>query len=241
MLVATLISVAFGADQPPSPGVVVEWLRGDGSDEPATPTPEIDLQPTSLPELAEGNGFSYPIVGACLPESDLLLPGAPRAYRQGVHEGIDFYDVDSCVSIGRDTEVLAAKAGTVIRADHEYAELTAETAAEIIAEIEEAGSVSDAMLDLLRGRQVWIDHGDDIVTRYAHLNGVAGGIEVGSQIEQGQLIAYVGESGSIDAIDAPGSQIHLHFEIRVGEGYLGEGLEAAAVRQLYQQAFSPSR
>ena len=239
MLAATLISVAVGADQPPSPGVVVEWLRGDGSDEPATPTPEIDLQATPGP--VEGGGFSYPISGACLPDSNLLMPGAPRAYRQGVHEGIDFYDVDSCVFVGRDTEVLSAKAGTVIRADHEYEELTAEIAAEITAEIEEAGSASDATLDLLRGRQVWIDHGDGMVTRYAHLDGVAGDIEVGSQIEQRLLIAYVGESGSIDAIDAPGSEIHLHFEIRVGERYLGEGLEAASVRQLYQQAFSPSR
>ena len=239
MLVATLISVAFGADQPPSPGVVVEWLRGDSSDEPATPTPEIDPRPTPGP--VEGSGFSYPINGACLPDSNLLLPGAPRAYRQGVHEGIDFYDVDSCVFVGSDTEVLAAKAGTVIRADHEYEELTAELAAEITAEIEESGSTGDTTLDLLRGRQVWIDHGDGMVTRYAHLGSVAGDIEVGSQIEQGQLIAYVGESGSIDALDAPGSEVHLHFEVRVGEGYLGEGLEAAAVRLLYQQAFAPSQ
>ena len=241
MLAATLISVAFGADQPPSPGVVVEWLRGNGSDEPATPTPEIDLQPTSTPAVLESSGISYPINGACLPESNLLMPGAPRAYRQGVHEGIDFYDVDSCTFVGRDTEVLAAKAGMVIRADYEYEELTAELAAEITAAIEEAGGATDATLDLLRGRQVWIDHGEGMVTRYAHLGGIASDIDVGSQVEQGQLIAYVGESGSIDAIDAPGSQIHLHFEIRVGDGYLGEGLEAAAVRQLYQQAFSPSQ
>ena len=241
MLAATLISVAFGADQPPSPGVIVEWLRDDGSDESATATPEIDLQPTPTPALVGGNGFSYPINGACLPDSNLLMPGAPREYRQGVHEGIDFYDVDSCTFVGSDTEVLSAKAGTVIRVDHEYEELTAELTAEITAEIEETGSASAATLDLLRGRQVWIDHGDGTVTRYAHLGGVAGDIAVGSQIEQGQLIAYVGESGSIDAIDAPGSEIHLHFEIRVGEGYLGEGLEAAAVRQLYEQAFSPSR
>ena len=241
MLAATLISVAFGADQPPSPGVVVEWLRGDDSDDPATPTPEIDLQPTSTPAPVVGGGFNYPISGACLPDSNLLMPGAPREYRQGVHEGIDFYDGESCAFVDLDTVVLAAKAGTVIRADHEYEELTAELAAEINAEIEETGSTSDATLDLLRGRQVWIDHGDGMVTRYAHLGGVAADIEVGSQIGQGQLIAYVDESGSIDAIDAPGSQIHLHFEIRAGGGYLGEGLEAAGVRQLYQQAFSPSR
>ena len=255
MLTATLISVAVGADQPPSPGVVVEWLRDGGSDEPATPTLSSDLEPTAtrtpspdpgptaLPTQApvESGGFSYPIGGACLPDSNLLMPGAPRAYRQGVHEGIDFYDGESCAFVGRDTEVLAAKAGTVIRADHKYEELTVEMAAEITAEIEETGSASAATLDLLRGRQVWIDHGGGMVTRYAHLGAVAGDIAVGSRIEQGRVIAFVGESGSIDAIDAPGSQIHLHFEIRDGEGYLGEGLEAAAVRQLYQQAFSPQR
>jgi hypothetical protein len=37
-------------------------------------------------------------------------------------------------------------------------------------------------------------------------------------------------------VTAPGTQYHLHFEIRIGEGYLGEGVTPAEVRALYEQA-----
>jgi hypothetical protein len=32
---------------------------------------------------------------------------------------------------------------------------------------------------------------------------------------------------------------HLHFEIRVGEGYLGQGLSVEETRRLWEVAFSP--
>ena len=209
-------------------------------------TPEDDRLPLPVPtaaapvvEAAGVAGLAYPIEGACLPESDLLMPGAPRTYRNGIHEGIDMYDAGSCASISRGTGVLAAKAGTVIRADWDYRDLTKETAAQLAEGIERTGDADAEVLDILRGRQVWIDHGAGLVTRYAHLDGIADGIVVGESVEQGQTIAYVGESGTIDSVEAPGSELHLHFEIRVGGGYLGEGLEAADLRQLYRQAFSP--
>ncbi|MCZ7672707.1 MAG: hypothetical protein M5U34_39115 [Chloroflexi bacterium] len=41
------------------------------------------------------------------------MPGAPRHYRLGVHEGADFY-------WARDAQVLAAADGVVIRALHDY-------------------------------------------------------------------------------------------------------------------------
>ena len=250
VLAATLISAALGADESPSPGVVVTWLRDAGrSPTPtpvatplvATPTPVPTPTPTLVPTPtpAEVAGFIYPIDGACLPEEALFLPGAPREYRQGVHEGVDFFNARSCTFVGLDTEVVAAKAGLVIRADWAYQDLTAETAKQLMEAIERSAGTDPEALDLLRGRQVWVDHGDGIVTRYAHLNGIAGGIEVGARVGQGQVIAYVGESGTIDSLDAPGTQVHLHFEIRVGDSYLGQGLPPAAVRQLYQRAFSP--
>ena len=40
------------------------------------------------------------------------MPGAPRAYRNGIHEGVDFYNADNCVPVDIGTEVLAAKVGT---------------------------------------------------------------------------------------------------------------------------------
>jgi murein DD-endopeptidase MepM/ murein hydrolase activator NlpD len=167
------------------------------------------------------------------------MPGAPRAYRGGVHEGVDFYESDSCTVIGWRTEVLAAQAGTVVRADWAYQDLTGDTLAELFERVERGESEDPAVKDAFRGRQVWIEHGDGVVTRYAHLSGIADGISIGAGVEQGAIIGYVGESGTPESLTAPATQVHLHFEIRTGDYYLGQGLSAGEVRQLYWQAFSP--
>ena len=56
---------------------------------PATATPDA-------PDLSVFRGFIYPIAGACLPTGDQLMPNAPRDnYREVVHGGIDFYEVEA--------------------------------------------------------------------------------------------------------------------------------------------------
>ena len=251
MVLATFITLAFGDDDPASPGVAVEWIVDDGdgmTPMPATATPSSSAtaptQPasTSVPVLtpltARVTGFIYPISGACLPDGDSLMPGAPRVYRMAIHEGIDFYDSDNCASIGIQTEVVAAKEGVVVRADWTYRELTSQTLAEFEALVEETEGQSPAAIDAFRGRQVWIEHQDGTVTRYAHLAGIAESIVAGVVVGQGDLVGFVGDSGTPESITDPGVQVHVHFEIRVGEGYLGQGLSPDAVRGLYLQAFS---
>ena len=253
MVLAMFITVAFGGDDPPSPGVVVEWIMNGGEERtpvatttspeasaPAPTQPAATSAPVLTPPIARVTGFIYPISGACLPDGDSLMPGAPRDYRLAIHEGIDFYDSDNCASIGLQTEVVAAKAGVVVRAGWTYQELTSQTLAEFEALIAETGGRSPAAIDAFRGRQVWIEHQDGTVTRYAHLAGIAESIVVGVIVKQGDLVGFVGESGTPEAITDPGAQVHLHFEIRTGEGYLGEGLSADSVRGLYLQAFSRS-
>jgi murein DD-endopeptidase MepM/ murein hydrolase activator NlpD len=180
------------------------------------------------------HGFVFPIAGGCLPKGDQLMPNALRPYRNGIHEGVDFYQVDNCTAITNGTPVQAVYVGRVIRADLNYVN---PTQAEINAYL--ANPNTEESLDKFRGRQVWIDHGGGIVTRYAHLVSIAPGIFVGRMVTQGQFIASVGESGTPESLTSPGSEYHLHFEVRTGDSYLGKGQPPAVVRGLYQTLFSP--
>lgn len=161
------------------------------------------------------------------------MPNAPRPYRNGFHEGVDFYSVDSCTVIAKGTEVLAAKAGRVLRADVDYKDITSAEVAQYL-----ASPNTEEALDKFRGRQVWIEHEGGIVTRYAHLSAIAAGITKGASVSEGQVLAYVGESGTPESVSNPGTEHHLHFEVRIGDSYLGKGLSPAEVRRLYQQLFS---
>lgn len=200
--------------------------------EPATPTPTM---PPADPRLT---GFSFPIAGACLPSSDNLMPNAPRVYRSGIHEGVDFYSGYSCADIPVNTAALAVKAGTVIRADTDFVEMTLEELNTILARTQAQGYTDAEALDRFRGRQVWVDHGNGIVTRYCHLAGIPDGIAEGMQVRTVDRIGLVGDSGTPEAVTNPGVEIHLHWEIWVDGSYLGEGLPAGEVRAIYERLFS---
>ena len=180
------------------------------------------------------SGFILPIRGACVTEFEGHLPAASRAYRNdGVHEGLDFYQWASCTTVSFATEIVAAKAGVVVRADIDYVDITPADWERFQA----ANWQGENILDELRGRQVWIDHGRGIVTRYAHLSAIADGIVQGVEVQQGQVIGYPGESGQQEVYANPGTDIHLHFEIRVGSGWLGQGKTPQEARELYLRAF----
>ena len=223
----TIESETAEVDEP----VQSQAQQGEAQDEqqqPAQPATETDEADNPL------RGFIVPIQGACVTEFPGHLPEASRAYRNdGVHEGLDFYQWASCTTISFSTEILAAKAGVVVRADVDYVDITPADWERFQA----ANWEGDAILDELRGRQVWIDHGRGIVTRYAHLSAIADGIVKGAEVQQGQVIGYPGESGQREVYANPGTDIHLHFEIRVGNGWLGQGKTPREARDLYLQAF----
>jgi LysM repeat protein len=204
-----------------------------GEPPPDLPSPSVVLQPPA------GVGFVFPIVGACLPNTEELMPNAPREYRAGIHEGVDFFAGFSCATVLEGTPVMAAKAGTVIRADHSFTEMTKEELDALLARSVAQGFTDPEGLDRFRGRQVWVDHGNGVVTRYCHLSAIPTAIRPGAEVEAGDLVGYVGDSGTPEAVTDPGTEIHLHFEIRVGDSYLGAGLDNSVTRQLWEQAFSP--
>lgn len=182
-------------------------------------------------------GFTLPIKGAKLPTYDGQLPNALRAYRAGTHEGLDFYNGFVAVPVKIGTEVVAVKNGTVIRADADYRESSEQQVKEWLDTASKLGYTPKEILDHLRGRQVWIDHGNNVITRYAHLSGIATGIRPGVTVSTGQLIAYVGNSGSPEAAEGTNDDVHLHFEVWIGDHYLGQGLTPPQVKEWLRKVF----
>lgn len=210
------------------PGVTPPtWERAPA--EPVAPFLPHDLQILeALPP------FTFPIEGTGLPDRAFLFPGAPRLYRYGVHEGTDFY-LSREGALTQNTPLLAMADGVVIRADWEYEEPTAEEMEEMLAETQEAHYTPPEILDRLRGRQVWIDLGGGIVVRYCHLSRIAEGLEVGQEVKQGTIIGYAGNSGTPQAQVGPEVGVHLHLEVRLGDGYLGQHLRPSEVKEWLAQ------
>lgn len=231
---------ACGGDDAPTPGATPRPSSGDSTATPAVPTPSSTVPRSTTPAGIDGpTGFAFPIAGACLPTGDQLMPNAPRTYRNGVHEGLDFYPGYACAPIAKGTPIMAAYDGVVVRADLDYKDITLKQVDELAAKTAAQGFSDPVTLDIYRGRQVWVDHGNGLVTRYCHLNSIEGGLRVGSAVKQGQVICGVGESGTPESITAPGTELHLHFEVRVGDSFLGANLPPATVRALYEHLFDP--
>lgn len=161
-----------------------------------------------------------PIAGLAVPTEAELLPEAARDYRAGIHEGIDF-------PADAGTPVIAAGDGVVVRSDRDFVDWTDEQRAAALAAAVALGRTPTGTLDLIRGRQVWIDHGRGVVTRYAHLESVA--VVAGQRVAAGEVIGAVGSSGY------PEGGPHLHFEIRIGESYLGDGLTPAELARTLRE------
>lgn len=230
LLVLVIAGVAVAGSQ---------WRPSLGAAAPVTPvhyTPEPYLErfPAASFDVREHgrgpavpadslHGFATP-VGYSLPTEAELLPGSARDYRGGFHEGIDF-------PLAFGMPVAAAKAGRIVRIDSDYLEWSVEEQLKAEDDAYHLGFTPERTLDKLRGRQVWIDHGHGVVTRYAHLQSVEL-FSVGSIVEQGTVIGHVGNSGTK-------AGPHLHIEIRVGESYLGDGLSGDELLLVLQRAFTP--
>ncbi len=90
------------------------------------------------------------------------------------------------------------------RAVHEGLDFPAPSGTPIVAAA--AGVVINAEYHPQYGNMVEVDHGHDLVTRYAHASRIT--VRPGAVVNRGQKIAEVGSTGR-----STGS--HLHFEVRV--------------------------
>ncbi len=200
-----------------------------------TPPPLQTTLPNNPALLDKLQQLRMPIAGAHLPDIDRSLPGAPRPYRFGIHEGIDMYAGTVGVNVIKGTPVRAAADGVVLRADVDYKEASTAQVDAWLNEALDKHMTPPAIQNKLGGRQVWLDHGDGLGTRYLHLSGIAPGIQAGSTVKAGAIIGYAGNSGTSEAAAGSDSGIHLHFEIRVGNGYLGQWLSPIETRRLLEQ------
>lgn len=219
------------ADSPPP--AVPEPAGGDAPAPEDRPLTAVNINSLPPEEIVGLLAFlNSPIAGAAIRMTDGQLPGAPRPYRNGTHQGIDYYQGFSGVPISRGTEVLAAADGRVIRIDHDYRELTPEQhAAYRRLSAQEPDTPAD-ILDKFRGRQVWLEHQGGVITRYAHLESVEAGLTVGELVYGGRRIGTVGSSGTSQAAAGLAGEVHLHFEVWLGGFYLGEGLPPDEIRHI---------
>lgn len=95
------------------------------------------------------------------------------------------------------------------------------------------GTVSAIWEDVSYGTCISLAHEGECVTYYKNLNPIlAEGVTVGAKVEQGQLIAAVGESAMVEIAD----ETHLHFEVCVEGEYVDptEYFDSASVAVLEQ-------
>ncbi len=198
----------------------------------AGPSPEGNLRQAYDPAVLDSlRGLLVPIDGAHFTSRDFQSPGAPRHYRLGVHEGSDFYTSTAGVTINRSTKVRAVADGVVVRAMVDYTPLTSAQAQAYAAEWRRLGYTPPEVLDGYRGQQVWIEHEGGLVSRYAHLGSIAAGIEVGTSVKRGQVIATVGNSGTPESLNGPNGEVHLHLELWLGDHYIGQFMRPIETRE----------
>lgn len=200
------------------------------------PDPGFEI-PAPLAILDDPPHLEWPIAGTGI-AANFLLPSAPRSYRYGVHEGTDFFWSDGEL-VNNQTPVLAVAEGTVIRADEEYVDPTPQEMEALLAHTREVFYTPPEIFDRLRGRQVWLDLGSGIVAYYCHLSAIAQGLEVGQKVTPGQILGYAGNSGTPENVQyGPEVGIHLHLEIHIGDGYLGQYLRPIEIRELLARVFT---
>jgi murein DD-endopeptidase MepM/ murein hydrolase activator NlpD len=188
-------------------------------------------QPHELSRLDNLRGLQVPIQDARVTTRDFQMPGAPRHYRLGVHEGLDFYTHTTGVPIDSSTEVRSIADGIVIRALVDHKPLTAAESDAWVAKSQGLGYTPPEVLDGYRGMQVWIDHGDGVVSRYAHLSSIAPDVNEGATVRKGQVIGNVGNSGTPGSVGSQTYDVHLHLEIWVNGHYVGQFLRPVETRE----------
>lgn len=130
-------------------------------------------------------------------DSDFYNPQGESMRKAFLQNPVDFTRISSNFSLARRHPIL-----NTIRA-HRGTDYAAPRGTPVVATSD--GRVTFAGRNGSFGNLVVLQHGTRFETKYAHLNEFARGIKSGARVSQGQIIGYVGATGS-----ATGP--HLHYE-----------------------------
>lgn len=197
-----------------------------------------EIHPRRIDHRLEGIGI--PVPGGCLPSHLGVFPGARRLYRYGIHAGVDFFNgAGNRVVMG--TPALAAESGKITRLDRNFKDMDARTFNRVMSQCAREHNTSEHNEDLFRGCQVWIDHGNRMVTRYAHLDKINNGLKDNAFVTRGEKIGYIGVSGTGQNLPGRAKYPHLHFEIWLDGHYVGYGLTPGETLGVYEDIFGTGR
>jgi murein DD-endopeptidase MepM/ murein hydrolase activator NlpD len=182
--------------------------------------------------------MTIPVENTDMPPWPRVYPGAGRLYRMGVHFGLDLYEYTAPAGFGIGWPVLAAEEGIVTRASIRYEPMSAEEFYQITEEAQSLGQTPADTRMRLMGRHVVLEHESGASTFYAHLNEIAPGVVPGASVRAGQLIGTVGVTGTAGEARPGAAGPHLHFEIWLGERYLGEGITVRETMWWFEQGFN---
>ena len=201
---------------------------------PVAPAPEPSPSASSAAAPPASTSLWWPVPGGTIPTDPAYLPGAAQDAR-GTREGFLIWPDTAGVPFGYGSAVIAVGDGIVVRADASYRELDVLTWERLNRSLEP--SLLSEARDRLLGRQLWLELDDGRVVRYGHLSAIRDGIVIGRRVERGRVIAFAGNSGTLDAAAGRTSGARLHVELRDGGSFMGEGLSAEAVREWARTTF----
>lgn len=200
---------------------------------------EMNDKPWTVEEMVKYLSFlKKPILDAEISTFPNHLPGAKRAYRNGFHEGIDWYAYAIGSHISFETPVYAMADGIVVRADHDYIEYpSADIRNKDLAITTELAETPLYIFDRLRGRQVWVQYEKGVMNRFAHLNAIPETLKVGDQVTSDTVIGFVGNSGTSGAVNGDGSELHLHQDILIYGDLFWKPFTLEEVREILVRVF----
>jgi murein DD-endopeptidase MepM/ murein hydrolase activator NlpD len=208
-------------------------------EEQEIPASALPTKPTSAEEIISILSIlKNPITGAKVSTVASHLPGAPRNYRNGTHEGVDFYQYATNVIIDPNTPVFGMGDGRIIRIDHDYPGYSSEEERNEDLSVAAHSEVTpEFILDKLRGKQVWVLYQNGILARFAHLDRVVEDLSVGDTVTTNTIIGYVGNSGTSGEVLQNNTEYHLHLDLLIYNELFWKGLSGEAIISILTTVF----